>query len=306
VQAEGAALGVVGHGLDHGAEDVGVDLRPIEVADVEQVGAGDLAEARHIHAAGEEAAVHVGEAVGPGLDLGGLALGELGVHGAEDLGEHRVGVRGIARAHLREGGGEEALAVEDGGVFGKEAEDQARHEVIEVFAAGGGGPLGVVLEELYVEAVQAAGGLDIEGVFADLLYGGDTGEREEKAEVLVKVGVGAGERLAVGEVLGLEAAAVGGEDELGLLAGGGGALGQGGERGGDLALGADAEVEVVALKDAAGEVGLVGIAAAEAVQGGFFCCRRLRERRRGRWPRQKARRRGWKRPLRSQRRSCSI
>ena len=43
---ERAALLVVRHGLDHRAENVRVDLLPVETADVEQIGARDLAEAR--------------------------------------------------------------------------------------------------------------------------------------------------------------------------------------------------------------------------------------------------------------------
>ena len=117
VQAEGAALLVVGHGLNHGAEDVGIDFLPIKIAGVEQVRAGDLAEAGDAGSAdvlvglfrsadgdvgapgaAEQAAVHVGKAVGPALDVGRLALGEPGIHRAEQLGEHQVGVGGIARA----------------------------------------------------------------------------------------------------------------------------------------------------------------------------------------------------------------
>ena len=48
VHAERAALLVIGDGLDHGAENVGVDLRPVETADVEEIGARDPAEARHV------------------------------------------------------------------------------------------------------------------------------------------------------------------------------------------------------------------------------------------------------------------
>ncbi len=65
VHAERAALLVLGDGLDHRAEDVRVDLRPVETADVEEVGARDPAEARHVQAAGEQPAVHIGEHVGP-------------------------------------------------------------------------------------------------------------------------------------------------------------------------------------------------------------------------------------------------
>jgi hypothetical protein len=65
VHAQRAALLVIGDGLDHRPEDVRVDLRPVEAADVQQVGAGDLAEARHVGAAGKQPAVHIGELVGP-------------------------------------------------------------------------------------------------------------------------------------------------------------------------------------------------------------------------------------------------
>jgi hypothetical protein len=53
VHAEGAALLIIRHGLNHGAEDVGVDLGPVERADVEQVRPGDFGKARDIERAGE-------------------------------------------------------------------------------------------------------------------------------------------------------------------------------------------------------------------------------------------------------------
>ena len=40
VHAERAALLVIGDGLDHRAEDVGIDLRPVEAADVQEIGRG--------------------------------------------------------------------------------------------------------------------------------------------------------------------------------------------------------------------------------------------------------------------------
>ena len=184
VHAEGAAFLVVGHRLDHGAEDVGIDLRPVEAADVEQIGAGDPAEARHVHAAGEKAAVDVGKVIGPGADAGACAVRELRVHGAEQLGEHLVRVRGIPRAHLLDRGGEQAVAVEDAGVLGEEAEDQPGEEMVEVLPAGRRVPVRVLLEQLDVELVEAAGGPDVEGVFADLLDRGDAGQRQEEAEVI--------------------------------------------------------------------------------------------------------------------------
>ena len=219
--------------------------------------------------AAEQAAVHVGKAVGPAANVGRLALGEPGIHGAEQLGGHQVGVGGIARGHLLDRAGEETVAVEDGGVFDEEAEDQPGHEVVEILAAGVGGPFRVVLEQFDVEPVEAAGGLNIEGFFADRFDRSDTGQRQKEAEVIVEIRAGAGDRLAIGQILGLEALAIGGEGELGLLPRVRGALAEGGECGGHRALGADFQVEIVALKNTAGEVRLVRVATAQAAVRGL-------------------------------------
>jgi hypothetical protein len=109
-----------------------------------------------------------------------------------------------------------ALADEDVGVLGEEAEDEPRHEVIHVVAALGLAPFGVVLQQLDIEAVEAAGRPDVEGVFADLPDGADARQRQEEAEVVGKVLEGAGDGVAAGQVFGLEVRAVGGEDELRL------------------------------------------------------------------------------------------
>ena len=134
-----------------------------------------------------------------------------------------MGVGRVPRAHLLDGVGEQARAVEDVGVLGEEAEDQPRHEVVHVVAALGRAPVGVVLQQLDIEPVQAAGGPDVEGVLADLLDGGDAGQRQEEAEMVGKVLVGAGDGLAARQVLGLEIHAVGRQDELRLRFGGRGA-----------------------------------------------------------------------------------
>ena len=188
VHAERAALLVLGDGLDHRTEDVRVDLRPVEIADVEEVGARDLAEARHVHAAREQPAVHVGKGVGPA----GHAWRSPGPRSS-------CSWRGTAR---RSPHGcwtspcalicsmvavNRPVAVEDVGVLGEEAEDQPRHEVVHVGAALGRAPFGVVLQQLDIEPVQAAGGPDVEGAFADLLDGGDPGQRQEEAEMVREV-----------------------------------------------------------------------------------------------------------------------
>ena len=187
VHAERAALLVLGDRLDHRAEDVRVDLRPVEAADVEEIGARDPAEARHVHAAREQPAVHIGKGVGPSGHLGARPILDLGVHGAEQLADHLMGVGRVPRAHLLDRGGEQAVAVEDVGVLGEEAEDQPRHEMVHVVAALGRAPFGVVLQKLDIEPVQAAGGPDVEGAFADLLDGGDAGQRQEEAEMVREV-----------------------------------------------------------------------------------------------------------------------
>ncbi len=124
VHAQCAALFVVGHGLDHAAEDVRVDLLPVQVACVYQVGARHAGEARHGGRVGEQAAIHIGKAIGPvrQTGLGIVTLGNLDVHGTEDDFHHLMRVGAIALAHLLDGVGEQALAVENVGVFGKETE----------------------------------------------------------------------------------------------------------------------------------------------------------------------------------------
>jgi hypothetical protein len=86
--------------------------------------------------------------------------------------------------------------------------------MVHVVAARGGAPFGIVLQQLDIEPVQPAGGPDVEGAFADLLDGRDAGERQEEAEMVREVGIGAGDRVAARQVLGLERVAVGGQNEF--------------------------------------------------------------------------------------------
>ena len=90
-------------------------------------------------------------------------------------------------------------------------------------------PVGVVLDQLHVKPVETAGRADVEGAFADLLDRGDTGERQEEAEVIGEIGVTAGDGFTCGDILGLEIDTIGGEDELGLGAGRGGTVAQRGK-----------------------------------------------------------------------------
>ena len=184
----------------------GLICRPVEAADVQQIGARDRAEARHVDAAGEQPAVHIREGVGPARQARRRARSAIFVFIARNsVADHLVGVRESRALICSTVVGEQAVAVEDVGILGEEAEDQPRHEVVHVVAALGRAPVGVVLQKLDVEPVQAAGGPDVEGAFADLLDGGDAGERQEEAEMVGEVGIGAGDGLAARQVLGLEA-----------------------------------------------------------------------------------------------------
>lgn len=179
-------------------------------------------------------------------------------------------VRRIAGAHLVDGRGEQARAVEDVGILGEEAEDQPGEKMVEILPAGGRVPLRVVLQQLDVEAIEAARGLDVEGVLADLLNGGDARERQEEAEFIAKAGIGAGDGLAIDEVFGFDGLAIGGEDELGLISAGGSALSQRGQGRRHFAFRADLEMDVVALQHPAGQIGLVRISALEPFKGGLL------------------------------------
>jgi len=88
--------------------------------------------------------------------------------------------------------------------------------VVHIGAALIRGPLGVLIQQLDVELVQPRGGAYVDGVVPDLLDGGDAGQRQEKAEMVREVRVGAGDGFATGQFFGFKGLAVGGKDELGL------------------------------------------------------------------------------------------
>ena len=132
--------------------------------------------------------------------------------------------------------------------------------MVHVVAALGLAPIGIVLQELDVEPIEAAGRPDVEGVLADLPDGGDARQRQEEAEVVGEVLEGAGHGLAVGQIFGLEICAVRGEDELRLGLGGGWAFLEGLERLRNLSCVARSGCGIAGWRNAA-EVGLVRRAA---------------------------------------------
>jgi hypothetical protein len=99
VHAERAALLVLRDGLDHRTENVRVDLLPVEIADMQEIGARQPAETRHIHAAREQAAVHIGKGIGPAHHLGPGAVCHLRIHRLEDFANHLMRVGRISLAH---------------------------------------------------------------------------------------------------------------------------------------------------------------------------------------------------------------
>lgn len=188
------------------------------------------------------------------------------VHRPEDIRDDFVGVGAFAVAETLDGGGEQALAVEDVSILGEEAEDQPRHEVVHVGPAFRRGPVGVLFQKLDIELVELAGGADVKAVLADLLDGCDPCERQERAEVVREIAVGTRDGFAVDQILRLQVGAVRGEDELGLRRPRLGAFTQGLERLVDRARIARGDMDIVALEDTAGKVRGIGCPGPQLLQ----------------------------------------
>jgi len=270
VHAERAPLLVFGDRLDHRPENVGIDLRPVEAADVQKIGTRDLAETRRVHAAGKKLTVYIGKSVGPSWNPDVRPIVALDVHGAKQLADHLMGVRRVPFAHLRDGVGEEVFAAENIGIFGKEAKDQPHQEVIHVVSAGDSAPVRVVFQKLHIKPIHSARGADVEGAFSHLFDGGDARQRKEKAEMIGEVGIGADDRRIVREqILGLKIHAVGSKDETRLRPSCSRAGSQRGEGLANHARGCGDDMDVVGLQDAA-EVRLVRRARAKPLDRRFL------------------------------------
>ncbi len=137
-------------------------------------------------------------------------------------------------------------------------------------------PFRVVFQQFDVQPVQAAGGPDVEGVFADLADGANARQRQEEAEVVGKVLEGTGDGLAAVQVFGLEVRAIGGEDELRLGLGRRRADLEGGQRLRDPPCVAGQDVDVAGLENTA-EVGLVRRPRTQALDGRRLVAKGLKE-----------------------------
>jgi hypothetical protein len=156
-----------------------------------------------VHSRRKKSSIDIGKVFGPPGYFGPRPIGNFRVHRAEQLADYLMSIGRVSGAHLRDRGGEQSGAVEDVGIFGEEAEDQPRHKVVHVVAATGGSPFRVVLQKLDIKPVQTAGGPDVERALADWLDCGDPGEGQEETEVVREFLIGAGDRLAGFQVLGL-------------------------------------------------------------------------------------------------------
>ncbi len=236
----------------------------------------------------KQSAVDVRKLVRPRSQVRVAAILGSHVHRSKNLGQHKVCVVAARFAHLPNRVGEQILAMKDAGVFGKEAKDQPGKEMIQVFPPLVPIPIGVVAEQFDVQPVQPSGRLDVERVFADLPNSRNSRQFQKVAEVVVEVFEFANQRRVVriqaGRVNGL---AVGGDSELCLVLGCGGAVeqlveqigdGVGAESLDDFRYGAEGcNVDVVPLQDgndtSFGDVAFVGGvlgSAAKPLDGGRF------------------------------------
>jgi hypothetical protein len=143
-------------------------------------------------------------------------------------------------------------------------------------AALGGAPVGVVLQQFNIKAVEAACGLDVKGTLADLFDSGDAREGQEEAEVIGELLKGASDGFAADQVLGLEILPIGSEDELGFELGGGRAVFKRHEGVRDRAGGAGGDMDVVALEDPA-QIGFVRVTLAQLLDLGRLAPKSLKK-----------------------------
>ena len=172
------------------------------------------------------------------------------VHRPEDFADDPGGVRAVGLAHLPLTVFVNRFSPWKMPVSSAKKQKMRRaKKVIKLLALGVGVPAGVVADEFDVEPVEPPRRLDVEGVLADRLDRANAGQAQKIAEMVAEFGEVADQRRfgLVGEVLGLDRRAVGGESELRLVLdrrGAGDHLLQGGRR---LAGRTGREVDVVAM-----------------------------------------------------------
>ena len=188
VHAQRAALLVLCDRLDHRAENVRVDLFPVEIADVEEIGARDPAESAAHPCCPRTIRRSHREKRRPNGALWRLARSAIFVFIARNSSPITSWVLDDPARSSARSSREKIVADKMSVSLGEEAEDQPRHEMVHVVPPRRRSPFGVLFQKLDIELVQAAGGPDVERVVADLLDGRDAGERQEKAEMIGKSG----------------------------------------------------------------------------------------------------------------------
>jgi hypothetical protein len=192
-----------------------------------------------------------------------------------------VGVGPVGVGHLLNRGSEQILTVQDVSIFGKEQEDQPRHEVVHVGAAFRRSPFGIVGPQRRVELVQTQGSPHIELGLGQLFGLAQPCQRPEEHEVVGEVLVGGRNGIARHKVFGLKRNTVSRQQEADLVAFGLGrlALTQVRQRLWHVARVAGLEVDVVRLKDAI-DVGFVRGPVPQFLYGASFVSKGFKERKR--------------------------
>ncbi len=72
---------IIRHRLNHGTENIGVDLRPVKIANVKQIGASNLTKSGYLYITRKESTVYIGKLICPIADLGSFSRFESGTHG---------------------------------------------------------------------------------------------------------------------------------------------------------------------------------------------------------------------------------
>ena len=142
-----------------------------------------------------------------------LAITRPGIHCPEDLTDNVMSIGRISGTHLFDGTCKQAFVLKNIRVFGKKTKDQSSHEMVHFMALLTATPVRIIFKQFDVKAVKATGGSYIKGTVTNLLYCGDARQRQEEAEVVWKLLIFTGNRLAGFEIFGFEISAVCRENE---------------------------------------------------------------------------------------------
>src|ERR1041384_442284 len=99
MHAQRSPFFIISHGLNHAAEDIWIDVLPIQATRTHEVGTRHAAETRHFGTAGEKTAIDVRKTIYPIRQLGGATISSLDIHRAENEFDHFVRVGAISLAH---------------------------------------------------------------------------------------------------------------------------------------------------------------------------------------------------------------